>query len=319
MIARALWEGLKSIGFGRRRRALQARAAVREDDVLTAAGAAYVMKDVQPFVARGPSGDYAIFVTLPSAPPPPAGYPVLYMLDGNAFVGGAAEALQLQSRFWRQSQVEPALVVAVGYPGDALFDMGRRAYDFLPSHSSGKLSERFMQGAPWHQPGGADAFLDFLTGPLRDAIARRYPVDPARQVLSGHSFGGFFTLYALLTRPRAFRRYAALSPSLWWDEGRLPRDAQHLIAALPADLQADLLFAVAEDETPDRPHISARMLADAADLAARLERDGPAGLAVRHVVLAGENHQSVPPTVFSRVLRFASAPLSSGPDSKKEG
>ncbi len=309
MMIRAIREGLRTLAFLRNRDAIQARAAGAEGGILCAAGSGYRVAEVQPFTARGANGDYSIFVSLPSAPPPAAGYPVLFMLDGNCWVAGAAEALRLQSRFSAQSGIAPTLLVAVGYPGDAPINLGRRAYDFLPKHSSGKLSERFMQGAPWHQPGGAEAFLDFLTGPLRDDIARRYPVDLARQILCGHSFGGFFALYSLLTRPAAFRRYAALSPALWWDDARLLRDADRLIAALPPGLEADLLMAVGETETPDRPEISARMIADAADLAARLAREGPGGLRVTNVVLEGENHQSLPPTAFSRVLRFASAPL----------
>lgn len=309
MFIRAMREGVRTLSFLRTRRALHARAVGTQGGVLRPAGPGYLLPDVQPFTVQGPNGEHSVFVSLPSAPAPAAGYPVLVLLDGNCWVAGAAEALRLQSRFCAQSLVEPTLLVAVGYPGEAPINLGRRAYDFLPRHSSAKLTERFMQGAPWHQPGGADAFLDFLAGPLRADIARRYPVDEGRQTLCGHSFGGFFALYSLLTRPAAFRRYAALSPALWWDDARLLRDAGRLIGALPADLEAEVLMVVGETETPDRPRISARMIADAATLAARLMREGPSGLAVANLVLPGENHQSVPPTAFSRVLRFASAPI----------
>ena len=305
MMVRAIVESLRTATFGKKRQAIQDKAVRARHGLLEAVGSGLTIPDIQQYRARGPNGNYAIFITLPSAPPPKTGYPVLWLLDGNAWVAGAAETLRLQSRFALQSEIEPILIVAVGYPGEQPFDLGRRAYDYLPPHASGKLSERFMQGAPWHQPGGADAFLAFLTGALREDIAARYPVDGRRHGLCGHSFGGFFALYALLHRPEAFRHYAALSPSLWWDDGRLLKDAQAAIAAMPRDLAVDILIAVGERETPERPKISARMLDDAAAFADRLVRERLAGVSVDYRVLAGENHQSLLTAAFSAVLRFA--------------
>ena len=51
-------------------------------------------------------------------------------------------------------------------------------------------------------------------GVLRAAAEDGLRVDPSRRTLWGHSFGGLFTLYALLARPGSFARYAAISPSI---------------------------------------------------------------------------------------------------------
>ena len=67
---------------------------------------------------------------------------------------------------------------------------------------------------PGRTAGGAAIFHDRLTGPIRAAAEAGLPVDPARRTLWGHSFGGLFTLYALLARPGGFARYAAISPSI---------------------------------------------------------------------------------------------------------
>lgn len=304
MMLRTMWEAIRTARFGRRRSALHKLAAGRQGAVLGAEGTGLLLSDVQPFRAFAAGGEYRIYVTLPSAPPPKQGYPVLYMLDGDAWVAGMAEALRLQSRFARQSEIEPVLLVAMGYPGDAPFNLGRRAYDFLPPHSSGKLSERFMQGAPWHQPGGAEAFIDFLTGPLRRDIADRYPVDSTRQILCGHSFGGHFALRTLLTRPAAFDHYVALSPSLWWDDGALMTRADALIAGLPLDIGTSVYMAVGEREAPDRPSISERMTSDACAMAGKLRDQAPDGLRVELHIFEGENHQSLPTAAASAVLRF---------------
>lgn len=305
-IFRIAGQTFRTVTFGLRRGKMLDRAAAREG-LLEPTGTGLLLPDLQQYAARSATGDYTIFVAMPNAPPPSAGYPVLWLLDGNAWIAGAAEALRWQSTFPIPSEIEPVMIVAVGYPGEKPFDLGRRAYDFLPKHESGKLSERFMQGAPWHQPGGAEAFLDFLTGALRDDIAKRYPLDRSRHILCGHSFGGLFALRTMLNRPMAFRRYAALSPSLWWDDGQLMKQADALIAALPRNLASEIFIAVGERETPDRPAISRRMEEDARDFADRLARLGPPGVKATYRVVEHENHQSLPTATFSTVLRFATA------------
>ncbi len=269
--------------------------------------AEFTLPYIRQFSAAGESGDYRVFVALPEAPPPSQGYAVLYLLDGNAWIAGAAEASRLQSRFSRQSEIEPMVLVAVGYPGDEPFDLGRRAYDYLPKHTSEKLSERFMQGAPWHQPGGAGPFLDFLTGPLRDDISRRYPVDRDKQYLCGHSFGGFFALWTLLNRPGAFRKYVSLSPSLWWDDSRLMKEADTLVRGLPGDMSRDVMIAVGSREAPDRPALSELMVSLATDMSDRLRKHAPSSFNVDFRILPGENHQSAPVAALPALLRFVSA------------
>lgn len=269
------------------------------DNHLTYSGA-------QRFSARGPNGDHVITVIVPQAPPPPGGYPVITVLDGNAVTGAWADALALQGPFARHCRIDPLLVVTVGYPGERPIDIGRRAYDFLPPHSSRRWRDRFMQGAPWHQPGGADAFLDFLTGPLRDDLASRFPVNADRHVLCGHSFGGLFALRALIEKPSRFRKYAALSPSIWWDDHRLLKEVAAWRGAAHEDLRADLMIAVGADEAPGRPHISQFMVADALNVTRQLESMEHKGLSVDCRVLVRETHQSVPFTILCEVLRFAS-------------
>lgn len=304
MLLRALDLVLRRAAFHRRRRGLVGGQGPA-GGLLEPIGEGLTLPDVREFAIRGDAGAYRIFVAVPPSPPPAAGWPVLWLLDGNAWIAGAAEALAMQGRYAATSEIDPPLIVAVGYPGADPYDGARRAYDYLPAHSSGRMAARFMQGAPWFQPGGATAFLDFLTGPLRTAIAGRYPVDSTRQVLCGHSFGGLFALRCLLGRPDAFSGYAALSPSLWWDEGRGLREAEERVDALPTDLSVRLFMAVGGREMPDRPEISARMLTDAAAFADLLRERAPPGVAVEHRVLAEENHLSLPTAAFPAMLRFA--------------
>lgn len=82
--------------------------------------------------------------------------------------------------------------------------------------------------------GGADAFLAFLADELKPALAEAFPIDPDQATLTGQSFGGLFVLYALLHRPDAFRRYLAVSPSLWWHDHALLDVAARIVEEDPA-------------------------------------------------------------------------------------
>ena len=85
------------------------------------------------FTLRSAAGkDYRIFVAVPDGKPPAAGFPVLYLLDGNAYFVAAADAMREQSTFASMSQVQPLIVVGVGYPGDQPLNGERRGFDFLP-------------------------------------------------------------------------------------------------------------------------------------------------------------------------------------------
>lgn len=46
-----------------------------------------------------------------------------------------------------------------------------------------------------------------------------------RRTLIGHSFGGLFTVNAVLTQPHAFDDFIAADPSFWWDQRRLIQKA----------------------------------------------------------------------------------------------
>jgi len=58
---------------------------------------------------------------------------------------------------------------------------------------------------------GADKFLDFLTTELIQVAEKDYKINT--RILYGHSFGGGFTIYALINRPNYFNYYIASSPT----------------------------------------------------------------------------------------------------------
>src|SRR5699024_9600510 len=66
--------------------------------------------------------DYLIQVAVPAVAPPEQGYPVLYVLDGNAYWPLVRQAQRLFARPTPVAEPAPLLIVGVGYPGVERFD-----------------------------------------------------------------------------------------------------------------------------------------------------------------------------------------------------
>ena len=156
----------------------------------------YTMPATQMWDMTSDSGEiYRIFVSYPTVGEAPAeGYPVLYVLDGNAMFAGFAETRRIQE----YEDVGKSIVVGVGYPTDLAYDT-RRLNDF-----TAKMHETRAR-----EPEAAGAIQDRRTRrlppfPDRRAaaeIGRRHKINPERQALFGHSLGGLFALHALYTSP----------------------------------------------------------------------------------------------------------------------
>jgi predicted alpha/beta superfamily hydrolase len=184
---------------------------------------AYTLPDTQVFdlTARDDKQVYRLFVSVPSQPAPATGFPVLYVLDGNAFFPGFAGARRLEE-FAKQAG-GAMIVVGIGYPTDQAYDVQRRLYD-LTSPWPGKLTAA--------QAGGNEHFARFLLDQVRPEIARRYKIAADRQSLFGHSLGGLFALHLLYTRPDAFEAIIAASPSQWWSDQSLLAEERAFTARL---------------------------------------------------------------------------------------
>lgn len=244
---------------------------------------------------------YRIFVSAPQTPPPPTGYPVLYVLDGNAAFPLAAHIGRNIERRQPVTGIGPALVVGIGYAGDNDYHQEARARDYTLAAGN-------------HDPaaeGGAEGFLDFIERELKPRVGSMFAVDPKKQAIFGHSYGGLLVLHALFTRPDGFSTYLAASPSIWWQN-------KHLLGEMRAFLEASgnrsqwpalqVSVGALEDEPPkgrmppDMLAMRARrpMVAEARQLAATLKSHPALAERVRYHELAGENHGSAWPPALSR-------------------
>ena len=244
-------------------------------------------------------GSYRIFVSRPSAPAPAGGYPVLYVLDGNAMFAGFAEARRIHKGM--DDKLDQMIVVAIGYPIEEPYDFLRRMEDFTPDAPvrAAAAQDTIKQ----YKVGGQDRFLSFILDKLRPEIARRYSINKDQQSLFGHSLGGLFALHVQYARPDAFHAIIAASPSIWWDDQAILAEERAFAARMtkpgvPRPVSR-LLLLVGGREDP------AVMGADAASLADRLKPLSAYGLRSEFQSLDGETHMTVPARAVTITLRTA--------------
>ncbi|WP_446655022.1 alpha/beta hydrolase [Blastomonas sp.] len=136
-------------------------------------------------------------------------YPVLYLIDGGLdqdflhVVGTSA-----LGALWARSQ--PVIVIGI-----ATEDRRREL-------TGQTRDEALLRQYP--TAGHSAEFRAFIRDEVMPMVASRYRTDGESGVI-GESLAGLFIVETFLTEPDLFDHYAAISPSLWWDQGRLAKGA----------------------------------------------------------------------------------------------
>ncbi|MFC3050920.1 alpha/beta hydrolase [Kordiimonas pumila] len=236
---------------------------------------------------------YRIFVSYPETDAPTEGWPVLYVLDGNAVFASFAEARRIQEA----SEIGNSIIVGIGYPTNKPYD-AQRLYDF----TAGPTDSLAYAALANMRSGGQDQFLEFLTGQLRAEIAKRYKINLNRQALFGHSLGGLFAVHVLFTQPGAFHAIIAASPSLFWHEQEMLKQEQDFTTRLKAweIPKVSRLMVVAGELEETRLELWAPEA-----FIKRMEPLSAYGLLTQSEIYASEGHMTVPNRSITQALRFA--------------
>ncbi|MEC5399037.1 alpha/beta hydrolase [Uliginosibacterium sp. H1] len=248
---------------------------------------------------------YRVSLWLPAGTPPPGGFPVVCVLDANAMFASFTEAVARMSRRTDATGILPTAVIGIAHDEADLYVDALRRRDYTNGPQGGGVAH-----------GGADAFLSFIVDELLPALEAEAPLSPSRRTLFGHSLGGFFALHALASRPADFGLFAAISPSVWWDEASVHERLSRLdhptvrsflcVGEWEGEVPPWQRSAPGHAELVER-RAQRRMLANTESVAALLrERLGEARAAFH--LFPGEDHASVVMIATQRVLRFASAP-----------
>ena len=241
---------------------------------------------------------------------PPA---TLWLTDANGTFGAAVDVIRgLQL----EAHLPPMLVVGIGYRRGPLLDtLDLRTRDLTPTVDP--AHSRRLPTQP--RTGGAPAFLSFIRDELMPWVGARVSFDPNTTTFFGHSFGGLFGCWTVLSAPTTFTRYICASPSLWWDGHAVPALLDALLdAPLARDVRGRVHLVAGEYEDPAGRHrevahlppepaaaelLSVDLLGDARAFADRLAALRAPGCEVSFETLPGEFHISVAPLALSRGLR----------------
>lgn len=138
-----------------------------------------------------------------------ARYPVLYVLDG-----GQAQDFHHISGLAQLGTVNGTTrdVIVVG-----IASADRRNELALPTDNAELIARYPTQGQ-------SERFRRFVAEEVQPFIEGRFRTN-GETTLMGESLAGLFVVETFLKEPQMFDAYVAVSPSLWWDGGRLARQS----------------------------------------------------------------------------------------------
>ena len=164
-------------------------------------------------------------------------YPVAYILDGGSLLPTVHD---VQSYYSGGFTPEMILI--------GISNTKNRARDLTTSKTIEKPN------MPLRENGEASNFMKFIEMELIPYVENKYPVTNFRTLI-GHSYGGLFTINALVNHSETFSNYIAIDPSLDWDDQRLLKEAQDKFSTI--NLSGKSLFmSLSSQLHPQNPNIT---------------------------------------------------------------
>ena len=196
-------------------------------------------------------------------------YPVIYLLDGSAnedflHIDGLVQFFNMQFKM-------PDFIVV----GIANVDR-KRDFTF---HTD---IEDFKKAYP--TTGHSEKFINFIESELKPFINSTYKTNETNYLI-GQSLGGLLATEILLKKPNLFSHYLIVSPSLWWDDESLIKQAP-LLLAKQTDIKSYVYFSVGGQEHKV-------MIKDAKDIFEVFQKANKPNLKVDFLELPNENHATI--------------------------
>lgn len=232
-------------------------------------------------------------------------YPVVFTTDSDY---GFPLIRSLRRRIGGKGKnVEDFVLVGLSYcVGEESMPSKRRDYtptDPFARSGTKPLASVYDRASTYGQ---AAAYRDYIERDVFALIAREYRVDMQRKVYVGHSFGGLFGSYVLLTKPGMFHSYILGSPSLWFDQ-RTMFDLEARYADTHRDLPAHVLLSIGAYETRGSGprYLDTDMIGDMHRFERALKSRGYPGLRIESEVLPDEDHLTGLPRTITHGLLWA--------------
>ena len=196
-------------------------------------------------------------------------YPVLYLLDGSANED-FLHIVGLVQFYTMQFQMPDFIVVGI-----ANVDRKR---DFTFPTEATDLKKEFPTA------GGSSKFISFIESELQPYIQSKYSTTETKFII-GQSLGGLLATEILLKKPQLFTHYLIVSPSLWWDNESLLKNAPALLEQ-NKNRTAEVYVAVGMKE-----HVT--IIKDAKDMSIAFRNAKNPKVRFDFMEMANENHASI--------------------------
>lgn len=241
------------------------------------------------FTSRITGRPYRLTITPPVHLDSTRQYPVLYVLDGTAWLATSSEVATV---FGATGQTGTGYVVAIGYQTtDVMVASDLRSLDLTPFHAR---DPRYASVT-----GGGDAFLRTIYEEVQPFILAHFRVDPARQAIWGHSLAGMLVLRSMLRNPGQFSTYLMASPTL--NTKVLVDEPAFFRRVVREHMSLRVLITVGADEPPSRYPL---MYEEPSDLAKQLRAGAPL-MEIKYEVFPGEGHLPAGALSLIRSIEFA--------------
>ncbi|MCI3937682.1 alpha/beta hydrolase-fold protein [Chryseobacterium aahli] len=195
-------------------------------------------------------------------------YPIIYLLDGSMnedfiHVSGLVQ-------FFNLMYAMPETIVV----GIANIDR-KRDFTF---HTDLKDLQK-----DYPTTGHSDQFINFLEKELKPYIQSQFKTTDT--YLFGQSLGGLLATEILLKKPEMFNNYFIISPSLWWDDESLLKQANQLLSKIP-DTKKFVYVSVGKGEHPV-------MIKDAESFYDILKKSSKKNWTVEYKMMETDNHATI--------------------------
>jgi len=226
---------------------------------------------------------YKLYIKLPVDYDPKKQYDIIFLLDPEYSFGIAAN---ITDHLVQRNDMPPVVLVGIGYSVDNY--KLNRTRDYTPTKTSkGGYSEEIISHS-----GGGESFYTFIISELFPFIDSS--VGKAKtKTLVGHSYGGLFASWMLLAKPFTFDRLIIVSPSLWYDEQLMLKEAE---SNELTTIHSKAYFTTGSLEEK-------RMIGDLVRLK-EIFKSRNTSFEHKIVITSDENHDTIFPTGFSKGLRY---------------
>lgn len=228
-------------------------------------------------------------------------YPVVYVLDGAGHFSSVVGMMQQLSSVNGNTMCPQMIVVGIKNTD--------RTRDFTPTHVDADPS-MMLDSIFAKTSGGGENFIAFIEKELMPHIESKYPTAPYKMLI-GHSFGGLMVMQAFTHHTDLFNSYICIDPSMWWDNQKLLKETQKVLAEKKFDGKSLYLgiantmeegidlIEVENDTSNDSKHIRSILA-----LQSSFEKNTKNGLKYRGKYYPDDTHGSVPLITEYDALRF---------------